>query len=165
MSVVGTFIGIVVTVTMTFDLQDPVSHDVNSGHVCPQDPQLDALVRRFTQVPLQQSGARDLQTLPQEPQFVRFEERFTQSPSQRVPPRTRHAFAVTTGPKVSVVSGVADEAVVVGTAVVTAAVVGAVVRVLAGSAGTAVQTAALQIIPEGHAFPHWPQFPALAKSS
>ena len=78
-------------------------------------------------------------------------ERFTQVPLHMVPPPRKQAFD---NPGLNGIPLITGAGVVV---VVVAVVVGADVV----SVGTFVQVDALQIIPDGHTFPHMPQLAGL----
>jgi hypothetical protein len=107
-----------------------------------------------------------LQTFPQVPQLVVLVDRFTHAPLHMAFPETIQAFDAVIAPPPTRVRPDPTEDVVVDVVVpvvVTAAVVvtGAVVT----SAGMAVQVEALQVMPDGQAFPHMPQLAELAESS
>ena len=154
-----------------FTLQDPALQVVEKAHLCPQVPQLEESLWRFTQDPPQHVGNRDLHTFPHSPQFVELMERLTQVPSQFVLPKITQFFVA--GPTAAVVTTWRPETVVVMVVVLVVVIVvvaSAVVNEVVGmavvaSVGTFVQADALQIIPAGQTFPHVPQFSALDASS
>jgi hypothetical protein len=97
--------------------------------------------------------------VPQLPQFEPSEVVLTQLPLQSVRPKRKQLFV--TGPNVWSPDTVPIGAAVVVVATAAVVVTGAVVSVIA----VLVQVEATQESPEGHTFPHMPQFAGLESSS